>query len=230
MDKDQMKLSDIQRILLGDAPGEFLVEVFFRTIVAYIVMLVIVKLLGKRMSRKLTATEMAVMLMFGAIISGMMQIPDRGVVEGAFVLLLVVGIQRLVTLWTIKNEKFENRMFGRMKLLVKDGVLQLKDLQTEKISRTQLFAMLRSKSCKHLGEIKRLYMETNGSFSIFKNEKERPGVSLYPDEDEPLHDTQQTDCNSKACYSCGMLYSKNALPAQCIHCKGERFIYPVKPE
>src|SRR5438046_2471334 len=99
MDKDQIKLSDIQRILLGDAPGEFLLEVFLRTIVAYIIMLVIVKLLGKRMSRKLTATEMAVMLMFGAIISGMMQIPDRGVLEGAFVLLLVVGIQRLVTLW-----------------------------------------------------------------------------------------------------------------------------------
>src|ERR1700709_2598006 len=104
MDKDKIHLADFKRILLGEAPAEFLLETFLRTIIAYIVMLAIVKLLGKRMSGKLTPTEMAVMLMFGAVVSGIMQIPDRGVIEGIFVLLLILFMQRMITLWTTKSE------------------------------------------------------------------------------------------------------------------------------
>ena len=228
MDKDKIHLTDIKRILLGEAPAEFLLETFFRTIVAYIVMLAIVKLLGKRMSGKLTPTEMAVMLMFGAIVSGIMQIPDRGVIEGIFVLLLVLCIQRLVTLWTTKSAAFENRLLGKMQLLIKDGVLQTKQLKQEKISRTQLFAMLRSKNYAQLGEIKRLYMETTGVFSFYKEKEPRAGLTLYPDEDKALYDTRHTVPGERVCYDCGSLFEQDLIPAQCPHCKGTHFTEAVK--
>src|ERR1700712_3853266 len=107
MDKDKIHLGDIKRIILGEAPWEFMAEVFFRTIISYIVILVIVKMLGKRMSGRLTPTEMAVMLMFGAVVSGSMQVPDRGILEATFVLVLIVIVQRLITLWAFKSTKFE---------------------------------------------------------------------------------------------------------------------------
>jgi uncharacterized membrane protein YcaP (DUF421 family) len=227
MDKDKIQLSDIKRILIGEAPVEFLLEVFLRSIVAYVVMLVIIKLLGKRMSGKLTPTEMAVMLMFGAIVSGIMQIPDRGVIEGIFVLLLVLFIQRRVTLWTTKSETFETRVLGKMQVLVKDGVLETRQLKQEKISRSQLFAMLRSKNYSHLGEVKRLYMETSGSFSLFKAKEPPPGLSLYPEEDKSLFKEQSFDAGKTVCYDCGTLYQATKVPSQCGHCQGSHFTDPV---
>jgi len=228
MDKDQIHLSDIKRILLGEAPVNFLLEVFLRSIVAYIVLLVVVKLLGKRMSGRLTSTEIAVMLMFGAIVSGIMQIPDRGVIEGSFGLVIVILLQRLVTLWTTRNKKFEDIVLGKMNILIRDGVMLADELAKEKISRNQLFAMLRSKKISQLGEVKRLYMETSGSFSIFQADTPPPGLSVLPDEDESLYNSQETEKGKKVCYDCGTLYDEAQLPHACTTCKGRHFIDAVK--
>lgn len=81
---------------------------------------------------------MAVMLMLGAIVSSAMQIPERGIIEGCFVLVLVLIMQRLVTRYMFKSARLEDQILGRMFLLVKDGVLQTKELSREYISRTQL--------------------------------------------------------------------------------------------
>src|ERR1700712_1396555 len=180
-------------------------EVFFRTIISYIVILVIVKMLGKRMSGRLTPTEMAVMLMFGAVVSGSMQIPDRGILEATFVLILIVFIQRLITLWAFKNKKFEDAILGTMTVLIKDGVLQTKQMSAEKISRNQLFSMLRSKQIKQLGEIKRVYIETSGSFSIYKADDPPPGLSVLPEDDEPIYQNQKTVDDKLVCYNCGLI-------------------------
>ena len=50
MNKEEIKLSDWQRILIGDAPVEFLLEVFIRTALIYLALLIIMRFLGKRMN------------------------------------------------------------------------------------------------------------------------------------------------------------------------------------
>src|ERR1700712_5672934 len=100
MKKDEIHLHDIQRILFGNAPASFLIETFVRSMISFVILLVILRLLGKRMSGKMTSTEMAVQLMFGAIISSAMQIPDRGILEGGFTLMLVLLFQRGITWWS----------------------------------------------------------------------------------------------------------------------------------
>jgi uncharacterized membrane protein YcaP (DUF421 family) len=156
MKKEDISISDIQRILLGDAPVEFLLEVLIRSVISYIVLLVVMKLLGKRMSGKLTNTEMAVMLMLGAIISSAMLIPDRGIVESCFVLFLILIFQRLFTLWSVKDRKIEKTTLGTTTLIISNGIIQKEFMKKELLSQNQLFRKLRAMSIKQLGEIKRL--------------------------------------------------------------------------
>lgn len=94
MDKDQIHLSDIYRILFGEAPVQFLLEVLIRTIIIYCILLVVIRLLGKRMSGQLTSIEMAVMLTLGAIVSVPMQDPARGLLQGVLLLALVLIFQK----------------------------------------------------------------------------------------------------------------------------------------
>lgn len=54
MEKSEIRLEDINRILFGQAPPEFLLEVFLRTLIVYIVLQLIVQWLGKRMNGMLT--------------------------------------------------------------------------------------------------------------------------------------------------------------------------------
>lgn len=227
MKKEDIHLWDVQRILLGNAPVEFLIEVLVRSAITYVFLLVIVRLMGKRMSGKLTYTEMAVMLMLGAIVSSAMLIPERGIVEGCFVLVLVMLIQRFITWWMFRSSKVEDRVLGTMYLLVKDGVLQIADIEKEYITRTQLFGMLRSRKVNNLGAIKRLYLETSGNFTLYKYKEPLPGLSLYITEDQELYNSQLFAENKKVCKLCGVLYEASRLPDSCYNCKQSDFVIAV---
>src|SRR5687767_7988841 len=105
MEKADIKLSDFQRILFGEAPPEFLIEVLVRTLIIFLALLVFLRLIGKRMGGVLTISELAVMLTLGAILAVPMQIPDKGVFQGILILIIVLLMQRGLNLWEFKNSK-----------------------------------------------------------------------------------------------------------------------------
>ena len=223
MKKEDIHLSDIKRILLGEAPPEFLLETLVRSVISFVVLLIILRLLGKRMSGKLTSTEMSVQLMFGAIVSSAMQIPDRGILEGSFALLLVLLFQQGLTWWTYHNQKVEDRLLGTTSLLIKDGVLQLNDMEKEKISRNQLFAKLRSEDIKQLGEIKRLYMETNGKFSLYKSKEKKPGLMVLPKGDKDAVAQLKPHEGTLVCEECGVIQAEESQVKECPACKSNNW-------
>jgi len=226
MKKHEIHLYDLERILLGNAPVEFLLEVAIRSVITYIVLLIVVRLMGKRMSGTLTFTETAVMLMLGATVSSAMQIPERGIMEGCLVLFMILLLQRVVTLWMFKSSKAEDKILSTMYMLIKDGVLQKDDLKKEYITRSQLFGMLRSRNITNLGSVKRLYMETSGAFTLYPNKKPVPGLSLLPKEDKAVYNNQAFEKDKKVCDSCGVLYEASHLPDSCGHC-GQKVFVPA---
>jgi uncharacterized membrane protein YcaP (DUF421 family) len=125
MKKEEIQPCDFERIFLGQAPIQFLLEVLLRTLVMYLLLMLVLRMLGKRMDGQLTLAEMAVMITFGAIISVPIQIPDRGILLGVIALVCVLVFQRGLNWLTMKNEAIEKTTQGEMSILVKDGVLQL---------------------------------------------------------------------------------------------------------
>jgi uncharacterized membrane protein YcaP (DUF421 family) len=224
MSKDDIHIDDIGRILFGAAPPEFLIEVFLRTVIIYTGTLVITKLLGKRMKAQLTITEMAVMIMMGAVISLPMQAPDRGVFQGFTIMLVLTGLHFYFNLRTLRSKKFEQLTQGKMTVLVKDGVLQLKEMSQSKISREQLFAELRSKEIFNLGKVERVYIEDCGTFSIYKEEKAKTGLSILPRKGKPVM-LLPTAEDVYACERCGTTI--NAGAQQCDNCGSNKLNYAV---
>src|ERR1700712_4165791 len=90
MKKEEIHIDDVKRILFGQAPPAFLLEVLIRTLIIFVFLLFVVRWLGKRMSGQLTIMEMTVMLTLGAIVSVAMQIPDRGILLSMLVLLVTL--------------------------------------------------------------------------------------------------------------------------------------------
>ena len=127
-------MGDWQRILFGDTPGIFSWEVVVRTVVIYLLFLVVMRLLGKRMSAQLTITELAVMIMLGGIVSVPMQIPNRGLLPAIVVLLCVLFYQRALSWLSLKKRKVELVVQGDVTILVKDGVLQINNMRNDSIS------------------------------------------------------------------------------------------------
>ena len=219
MKKEEIHLGDIRRILFGQAPPEFMIEVFIRTAIIFIVLLLIVRLMGKRMSGQITITELAVMVTLGAIVSPVMQLPDRGLLFGVVVLTVSLLFQRYINLWGFKNEKVEKATQGRMSLLVKDGILNLEELEKTRVTKQQLYSMLREKKIHNLGKVKRAYLEACGILSVFETDDNKAGLPLLPSKDKDIIKIQKgLDASVKACCNCGHVQNVSNENTSCEIC------------
>ena len=115
-------------------------------------------------------------------------------------------------------------MQGRMRLLVKDSVLNMEELQNIKVSRQQLFEQLRNKNVRQLGEVSRLYLEACGNFTIYKNEPAVPGLSVLPID---LDSTIARDEQVTVCLHCGHDYKYNA-GTTCTNCNSTEWVKASK--
>lgn len=202
MEREEIHLNDWKRIFIGNAPPEFLLEVLLRTVFIYLALVVIVRLLGKRLNAQATLTEMALTITLGAIVGSPMQIPERGLLIGIFILILALIFQSVMGYLSFRNIRLETLTQGQITLLVKDGILNLQQMRRDRISRRQLYASLRARKIHHLGQVKRVYLEATGQFSIIKDIVKHPGLSVFPTGDKSI-DIDKIKEGVFACAHCG---------------------------
>jgi uncharacterized membrane protein YcaP (DUF421 family) len=227
MKKEDIHLGDMARIVFGEAPPIFLLEVFVRTLIVYVFLLYILRWLGKRMSGQLTIMELSVMLTLGAIVSASMQMPDHGILEGFLLLLCALGFQRGISYLGVRSAKFEQLTQGKAGMLVRDGILEVETLKEFRISRQQVFAQLRNQKIYNLGAVDRMYLEASGMYSVFKGDSSKPGLSVLPPDDPAIGSILKEAPGLMACRSCGFVQSAEELPA-CNKCGCEEWTPAIK--
>ena len=206
MKKEEIHLGDIHRWLFGTTPVEFVAEIAIRTVLIYLMLLIAFRLLGKRMNGQVTLIELAVMMTLGAIVSPVMQLPDKGIFYGFVVLVVALLFQRGLNLWAVKSEKVEHITVGKMSVLIKDGIINLTELKKADVSHEQLFAMLREKKILNVGSVKRAYLEAFGALNIYEAEEPLPGLAVFPSSDPILKSVMEVAPTSdKVCCNCGHL-------------------------
>lgn len=204
MKKQDIVPGDWYRILFGETPVMFLVEILLRTIIMYVVLLVIVRMMGKRMGGQLTISDLAVMITLGAIVSPGMQMPQTGLLLCAMILVCALVFQRGLNFLEYKSERFEQVSQGTLSILVKNGVMQLDEMHRTKVSRQQLFAALRNNEIHNLGDVDRVYLEACGLISIYRRSEPRAGLPIFPPDDASIAGFQQNGIgNTLVCANCG---------------------------
>ncbi|WP_437675684.1 DUF421 domain-containing protein [Sorangium sp. So ce131] len=215
MKEEEIVPWDVKRILLGQTPAAFLLEILVRTVVVYLCLLVIVRLLGKRMSGQITILEMGVMLSLGAIVSVPFLAHDRGLVAGVLLLVAIMALHHGLSWWSMRSPRVELLSQGRATVLARDGVMLLDELAGAALSREQLFAVLRGKGVEQLGQVTRVYLEACGLFSVLRAPKPRPGLSVLRPIDRDL---LEHDRSRMACVTCGNTSEQASRGAACPRC------------
>jgi uncharacterized membrane protein YcaP (DUF421 family) len=220
MKEFEIYLWDYQRIFIGDVPGAFYIEVIIRAILTYIILIASMRLMGRRMASQLSRIEMAAMVSLAAAIGVPLQSPDRGILPALVIAIIVVGIERAISYYASKNEKFEDVTQDDLDTLVKDSVLQLDKMQRTRITKDRLCAHLRSEQVTHLGAVERLYMEADGSFTLIKSPDPKPGLNILPAWDEDFVNELKFT-NVVVCNNCGN--GKQESDNTCTNCGNEEW-------
>ncbi|MFP3853241.1 MAG: DUF421 domain-containing protein [Anaerolineales bacterium] len=173
---------DLQRIFFGDLPLLFFLEICLRTILLYGFALISLRLLGKRSTRQLTPVDVILIVALGSAVGDPMFYPQVPVLHGMAVIALVTGLQRLGVLMANDHRHVEIALKGSPARLIVDGTFDLEAREKSELSRAEVFAILREQGYTNLGQVERLYIETDGSASHYRfpDYHVHPGLPLSP--------------------------------------------------
>lgn len=216
MKKEDIHIYDWQRILQGPVPLEFYAELIIRGLFVYALITFGMKYMGKRISAELTRSELAAIASLAAATGLVIMAPDRGLLPPVIVLIVMVVIKRIIDTRNYHSQKFERFTEGMYSILIKDGVLQTHEMKQTRMSREQVFAQLREAGITHLGLVKRLFIEANGSFSLVKQKDEQPGLPVLPPWDIDFLSSLKRSKGIEVCSHCGHMKKNN--DADCPEC------------
>ena len=136
-----------------------------RATFVYFFLLLVVRVLGKREIGATSAFDLIVALILGEVVDEIIY-GDVTVLQGVTAI-LVVAIWHLVNSWASFKSQFIDKLTGASPtILVKNGLLQKKELAKERLNEEELLSELRMASVDNVEEVKQATLEPNGSISV----------------------------------------------------------------
>jgi uncharacterized membrane protein YcaP (DUF421 family) len=227
MKPEDIKITDWGRMFIGDVPPEFFIEILIRVTFVYLLLIISMRLLGKRMASQLTRTELAAIVSLAAAVGVPILSPDRGLLPALVIAIVVVGVNKLIATMSAVNRKVEVATQGTLNVLVKDSVLDQEAMIKTRISKERIMSQLRAEKVMHLGEVQRLYMEANGNFTLIKTDKPKPGLPVLPESDVAFLKELKPN-GVLVCHVCGKENTSKRKDATCPNCHHQDWVVGVE--
>lgn len=216
------------RLLFNELPGAFLLEVIFRSAVMFTILLLTLKLAGKRGVKQLSIFETVIIIALGSAAGDPMFYEDVGIVPAIMVFTVIMILYRSVTWLTGKSKKFEEFIEGKTECLIKDGKFSISSFKKETLAQDEFFSELRINSIEHLGQVKHAFIEPSGEISVFyyPDEEVGYGLPILPSLFTKKNKTIPTD-GTYSCSFCGHTEKQKAGTAKCRVCQKDEWVASI---
>lgn len=148
-----------------------------RTSLLYGLVVLTMRLMGKRQIGELEPFELVVTIMISDLASLPMQDNRLPLIHGVIPIVTLLIIQVVLSEIQIRSKKFKNILDGTPSVLIKNGIIDTNQLKDQRLSLAELMEELRIKGHSDLSRIAFAIWETNGQLSII--EKSVDGSPVY---------------------------------------------------
>jgi uncharacterized membrane protein YcaP (DUF421 family)/DNA-directed RNA polymerase subunit RPC12/RpoP len=223
---------DWQRMLLGDQPPLFLLEILFRTIIIYVYTLALLRWLGSRTIGQLSTVEFLLVIALGSAVGDAMFYPDVPLVHALVVVTIVVLANKGLDILIARFKTAERAIDGVPEEIIRDGVFCKEFFKSTSMGPSEAFQELRERGIEHLGQVARAYVESDGGMTAYLAKEHKPGLPIVPpwelEHPERLYLplVAQRDAHI-SCFRCGETFAaqKGQSLAACRHCGHDHFTY-----
>ncbi|SMC89513.1 DUF421 domain-containing protein [Pedobacter africanus] len=158
---------DWSAFFIGEEDWEFLIEIALRTLIMYVIILLGLRLLGKRGVKQLSIFELVVIISLGSAAGDPMFYKEVGLMVPVVIFAIIVGAYRFTTYLTAKSTKIDDLVEGKCTYLIKNGEFSIDNFSKEGLAHDEFFSELRQHSISHLGQVDTAILETSGSLSVY---------------------------------------------------------------
>lgn len=212
-------------MFLGDLDWVFAVEIFFRSVVMFVTVIVFLRLTGKKGVRQLSLFEVAIIISLGSAAGDPMFNKDIAIVPALIVMLAIILFYLAITWLAVKSERFESLLEGDPVYIIEDGMFNLNDGRKHTIAKDEFFAEMRHENIEHVGQVRQAILETNGqmSFVFYSEDDMKPGLPIWPKEyEKKIKDIQSA--GNYACGFCGNIEKIDSGTHTCNRCNKDEWV------
>ena len=149
-----------------------------RTIVLYLLVLLVMRLMGKREIGQLQPFELVISIMIADLASIPMSDVGVPIFNGIIPILGLLVMHLLISFCNIKSIKFRGVICGKPSILIYRGKIDEKVMKKERYTINELQERLRGKDVFNIGDVEYAILETSGEINvILKPEKRNPTLS-----------------------------------------------------
>lgn len=148
--------------------------IVIRTLIIYIILMVVLRSLGKRQVGELDISELINTILLSEIASLPINDPDIPLLQAVIPILIIVCLEITVTFIKNKSSLLKKIFESKCSILINKGVLQQKTLSDMRISIEEFLGELRLKGVSDISEVYYAIIEHNGNLSIILKGEKQP--------------------------------------------------------
>lgn len=165
--------------VLFPAGAHVAVQIALRTGVIYLVVLVGVRLSGKREVGQMTPFDLTLLLLLSNSVQNAMTGPDTSLIGGVIAASTLLLLNYLVGTVSGVNPRFRRVVEGEPSLLVHDGKAIETHMAREHVSMDELERALREHGIANVKDVALAVLEVDGSISCMKYDEIKPDANTH---------------------------------------------------
>lgn len=150
------------------------VLILIRSLLSFIVLLALTRIMGKKQLSQLTFFDYVVGITIGSIASTMSVDQNVKISNGLISLIIWGAFPLILAYFGMKSRKFQEITDGRPAIVIKDGEVLGDIMKKNQLTIDELMMQLREKDIFKLDDVQTAVFETNGGLSVLKKSDLEP--------------------------------------------------------
>ena len=151
--------------------------VYLRTVILYLILIAVIRFMGKRQIGQMEASEFVVAMLIADLASIPMQNGDIPLLSGIVPILTVFGVELVFSVLCMRSLRLRRLLCGKPVILIDNGRLLQKNLKKTRVTMDELTELLREKDVLDIKTVQFAILETSGKVSVFPYPKEQPATA-----------------------------------------------------
>lgn len=157
---------------------ESIVRTTIITILAYISLIVMLRVSGKRTLSKMNAFDFIITIALGSAFATVTLNKDVALADGVLVFFLLVGLQYSITWLSVRYKPVKKFITNRPALLLFNGELFEAVLKKERITLEEIYVAVRKAGIQELKDVGAIVLETQGEITVMAKAESRDAQTL----------------------------------------------------
>ena len=151
--------------------------IYFRSVILYLLLVVVIRLMGKRQIGQMEASEFVVTMLVANLACLPMQDVSAPLYTGIIPILTVLVLELLLSVLCMRSIFLRRWLCGKPVILIENGHLLQKNLKRTRVTLDELTELLREKDVLDIKSVQFAILETSGKVSVFLYPKDRPATA-----------------------------------------------------